>query len=88
MSRDFFLDVAALLGTGGLLGGGFRDQLFGFAHRQALGHDLVSQRDLRCCINCQQSTGVAHVDVACHQHGLHRFGQVQQAQQVGDGAAL
>ena len=30
---------------------------------------------------------MAHVEVAGHQHGLHRFGQVQQAQQVGGGAA-
>jgi hypothetical protein len=30
---------------------------------------------------------MAHVDVARHQHGLHRVGQVQQAQQVAGGAA-
>ena len=25
---------------------------------------------------------MAHVNVACHQHGLHRLGQIQQAKQI------
>ena len=34
-----------------------------------------------------EAARMAHVEVARHQHGLHRVGQVEQAQQVGGGAA-
>ncbi len=44
-------------------------------------------RDLRGPLQPQQGTGVAHVDVACQQQRLHRFAQVEQAQQVAGGAA-
>ena len=39
-------------------------------------------------VQAQQGTGMAHVQVAGHQHGLHRLGQVQQAQQVLAGIHL
>jgi hypothetical protein len=59
----------------------------GIAHRHALGHDLVGQLDLGGRIDRQQRAGMAHVDIAGHEHGLHRLGQVQQAQQVAHRAA-
>ena len=62
-------------------------QLFGFAYRQALGDHLAGQADLAGRVDRQQRARVAHVDVAGHQHGLHRLGQVHQAQQVGHRAA-
>ena len=59
-----------------------RDQLLGIAHRQLLRHDLGGREDLVRVVQRQQRARMAHVEVAGHQHLLHRRGQVQQAQQV------
>ena len=63
------------------------DQAFGFTHRQLLGRDLVAGGDLRGAVQRQQCAGMAHVDIARHQHGLHGFGQVEQTQQIAGRAA-
>jgi hypothetical protein len=60
---------------------------FGFAHTElaaaiSCAHDLLRRRPA-----CEQGTGMAHVEVAGHQHLLHRLGQLQQAQQVAGRAA-
>jgi hypothetical protein len=48
---------------------------------------IVRRHDLLRALERQQRAGVAHVEVAGHQHLLHRRGQVEQAQQVAGGAA-
>ena len=48
---------------------------------------MVRRCDLGGAVQRQQGAGVAHVQVARHQHGLHRLDQIQQAQQIGCGAA-
>ena len=47
----------------------------------------MRHQDLLGPVQREQGAGVAHLDVAGQQHGLHRVGQVQQTQQVGGGAA-
>ena len=84
-SRD--LALAAFGWTGRHVFGQFADQPLGLAHRQAFGRNLVGCRDLHRAVQAEQGTGVAHVQVARHQHGLHRLGQVEQAQQIAGGAA-
>ena len=65
----------------------FFGQAFGFAHRQLARRDLVGGRDLGGFVQGQQSARMTHVEITRHQHGLHRLGQIQQAQQVAGGAA-
>jgi hypothetical protein len=62
-------------------------QAFGFAHGELACCDLVGCRDLCRFVQRQQGPGVAHVDIAGHQHGLHRLGQIEQAKQVAGRAA-
>ena len=63
------------------------DQLFGLAHRQLLGDDLVGRQDLLRVVQRQQCARMAHFEIAGQQHLLHRLGQVEQAQQVARRAA-
>ncbi len=90
-------DVAVAALRGGLFAAGRRGGLFRLegacgqalcvAYRQLLGHHLLGHQDLAGTVQWQQGAGVTHVQVAGQQHLLHLGCQLQQAKQVGGGAA-
>jgi hypothetical protein len=86
MSRDLAGLAPAPLPPRAAAAGAAR-QLLGVAHRQLARGHLVGGQDLLRRLQHQQRAGVAHLQVAGHQHLLHRRGQVEQAQQVAGGAA-
>jgi hypothetical protein len=50
-------------------------QRLGLAHAELARGHLVGGGDLRRAVQRQQGARVAHVQIAGHQHGLHRLGQ-------------
>jgi hypothetical protein len=61
--------------------------LLGIADRELPLDHFVGQHQLRGAVDAEQRARVAHVEIASEQQRLHRLGQVEQAQQVGSGAA-
>ena len=60
---------------------------FGFAHRPAVFHRFLRQIQLLVQRQVDERACVSHFQVALEQQFLHGFGQFQQAQAVGNGAA-
>src|SRR5690606_19197382 len=50
-----------------------RDPLLRLANRKPALDDFLREHDLRRAVDGEQGAGVAHVEIAGHEHSLHRF---------------